>query len=372
MVNPVSGNRERATVTFAANTTSQPGATARAILHINGELQRHLNRYGRNPHRTLPQRVPTPHANPRNAFIALNTMVLHRPEAAIPVLRLLCREFATEQYALAQLYNALDTGDFNHLPEASQLTNDLDKVCAVDSMPNKDFVIDVMDQLISRFIQPARLKIEAGENVAPQQLRHLANLSVVLLKSLGKLSDNTVTTIGKLNTTHLERLGALYNIALETGLPGQDHTEISSIRNLLERKRNAILMIEESPQALENMDEVSRSDRDVVMNAVQRMGWSLSFASQALKNDREVALAAVNQYGWALGFASQEMRNDQFVVMSAVQNAGLAFQFASPDLRKNIDIAMAAVRQNPTALVLMSQELQRDPAIRALVFNRPQ
>lgn len=287
------------------------------------------------------------------------------------LLRLLPRELACENYGLAKLYRAFETNNFNDLPTVSQLTDDLGNICAIDAMPDKAFVADNLGTLISGFLEPARLTIETGGNVPQQQLRQLVNLSTVLLKALGRLSENTVTTIGSLETAQLEQLVAACNLALQTEQPDEERSSIEETRNLLERKRNAIEQVRAFPLELENMDEATRNDRDVVIRAVQIMGWSLLFASPPLKNDREIVLAAVRQNGWALGFAGETVRNDKLVVMSAIQNNGMAFQFASQELKKNREVAIAAVRQNPTALVQMSTEFQRDPEIRAIAFPRP-
>lgn len=363
MVSPISLKTASAAPKFAANTDSQPNASARAMLNISDQLQKQASG-------TLRPHLGTGCSSANSPFIALNAVIRNRPEAAAPVLRLLCREFATEKYGLAQLYLSLKTGNLNHLPQARQLTIDLDKICAVDSTPDKEIVIDALDQLISRFVQPLRLKIEQGENLNPRQLNQLVNSSVVLLKALGRISDNTVTTIGKLSTSHLEQLVALYNIALQIEQAIDDHTSIENIRNLLHRKREAILTIQDAPLELENLDKTLRGDLDVVMHAVEIMGWTLKFASESLQKNKDVVLAAVNQNGCALEFASRELKNDKAVVMSAIENNCMALQFASDDLLKDRELAIAAIKLNPISMIFLGYEFQRDPEIRALAFNR--
>lgn len=372
MVSPISGRKENTAVNFAAKVGNPINATSKAMLSLTCELQRQIARFSKTCLRTTHSRIPATAPTSKNAFVALNAVIKNRPEAATDLLRLLAHELAPENYQLARLHSAFKTSDYNRLPESSLLAGELEEICSVDSFPNKQFVLDSLEKLISAFIQPARAKMESGENVPPHQLNQLVNISVVLLKALGKLSDNTVTTIDKLSASHLEQLVTLYNIALQTEQAVDDPTSIASIRNLLHRKREAIVTIQGSPLELENLDEVSRSDRDVVMIAVQLMGWTLSFTSEHLKNDREIVLAAVNQNGWALGFASEEMRNDKAVVMSAVQNTGIALQFASQELRNDRELVIAAVRQNPMSIIHLSPEFQRDPEIRALAFPRPQ
>lgn len=193
---------------------------------------------------------------------------------------------------------------------------------------------------------------------------------MVLLKALGRISDNTVTTTGKLSTSHLEQLVALYNIALQIEQAIDDHTSIENIRNLLHRKREAILTIQDAPLELENLDKTLRGDLDVVMHAVEIMGWTLKFASESLQKNKDVVLAAVNQNGCALEFASRELKNDKAVVMSAIENNCMALQFASDDLLKDRELAIAAIKLNPISMIFLGYEFQRDPEIRALAFNR--
>ena len=67
-------------------------------------------------------------------------------------------------------------------------------------------------------------------------------------------------------------------------------------------------------------DASLRSDKDVILAAVNQDGRALRFASEELQSDREVVLAAVNQHGYALKFASEEFRSDREVVLAAVNH----------------------------------------------------
>lgn len=309
MVKPVSGT-EHTTNTLPHNTGEALPNTTRTVLKLNCELQKQIIRMGRNKNRSAQPPLPTPRPSSKNSFDTLHTVIRNRPEAAINLFQLLSRELASENYGMAKLYRAFETNNFNDLPTVSQLTDDLANVCAIDLMPDKTFVEASVDKLISGFIQPARTTIENGGNVPPQQLLQLANLSTVLLKALGKLSDNTVTTIGSLETAQLENLIAAYDLALQTAQPNEELNSIEAIRNLLERKRNAITTVQEFPLELENLDESARSDRDVVMRAVQIMGWSLSFASEPLQNDKDIVLAALQNSQISIIYMSPQFQRD--------------------------------------------------------------
>ena len=73
-------------------------------------------------------------------------------------------------------------------------------------------------------------------------------------------------------------------------------------------------------------------------------GRALQYASYALRrSDREVVLAAVEKEGYALRYASDELRNDREVVLAAVAQDAYALKYASGALRADRDIALAAV-----------------------------
>jgi hypothetical protein len=43
-----------------------------------------------------------------------------------------------------------------------------------------------------------------------------------------------------------------------------------------------------------------KNDKDIVLEAVKKNGYSLEFASENLKNNKEVVLAAVKFYAYSL------------------------------------------------------------------------
>jgi hypothetical protein len=54
-----------------------------------------------------------------------------------------------------------------------------------------------------------------------------------------------------------------------------------------------------------------RTDRVVVLTAVQQNGLSLIYASEELRADRVVVLTAIKQNSLALPYASEELKNDK-------------------------------------------------------------
>eukprot|EP00971_Amphidinium_carterae_P241709 4799306-Amphidinium_carterae.1 len=113
---------------------------------------------------------------------------------------------------------------------------------------------------------------------------------------------------------------------------------------------------------LEDVAEVWRNDRGVVLTAVQRDGRALQFAAEALRADREIVLAAVQNHGSALEYATEALRADREVVLRAVQRDGWALKHAPEHLRADCEVAQAAVRQNGNALGFAAEGLLEDPS----------
>ena len=77
---------------------------------------------------------------------------------------------------------------------------------------------------------------------------------------------------------------------------------------------------------------------------------ALRYASKKLRSDREVVLAAVNKDGIALEHASRELRSDREVVLAAVKQWGTALRYASKELQADEEVALAAMKDNKSAL----------------------
>ena len=58
------------------------------------------------------------------------------------------------------------------------------------------------------------------------------------------------------------------------------------------------------------MTNIDWNNKKQVLQAVNKDGYALEYASEQLQNDKDVVLAAVNQNGFALQYASEELQND--------------------------------------------------------------
>jgi len=108
------------------------------------------------------------------------------------------------------------------------------------------------------------------------------------------------------------------------------------------------------------MEEVRYCDKATALQAVERDGRDLRFASKELRGDKEVVLQAVRASGSALGYASGILQADKDVVLEAVRKNGFALEFATGALRADKDVVLEAVRQHGLALRAASDDLQAD------------
>mmetsp|Transcript_68163 Transcript_68163/g.142426 ORF Transcript_68163/g.142426 Transcript_68163/m.142426 type:complete len:372 (-) Transcript_68163:206-1321(-) len=110
------------------------------------------------------------------------------------------------------------------------------------------------------------------------------------------------------------------------------------------------------------------SDKEVLLEAIKRNGFSLQYCSESERADRDIVLAAVRQNGAALESASRELKADKEIVLEAMMTSDLALGFACPALKSDKDFMLEVVRLDGWALKCASQRLRsdKDLAIRAV------
>eukprot|EP00971_Amphidinium_carterae_P250940 4981585-Amphidinium_carterae.1 len=112
---------------------------------------------------------------------------------------------------------------------------------------------------------------------------------------------------------------------------------------------------------LQEVDEIWRRDKEVVLTAVQQDWRAFQFAAEALKGDCEFVLTAVKKNGFALEYATEALRADREVVLLAVRRNGLALKYAAEALRADPEVVQAAVQENELALPFAADCLLEDP-----------
>jgi len=161
-------------------------------------------------------------------------------------------------------------------------------------------------------------------------------------------------------------------------------------RPFSQEKIDAINRVKEDPLSISNLSHEQKSDFDIVLAAVSRGGYALTYASETLKDDGVIVLAAVSRGGngliyaserlqddgdivfaavtkdgFELNYASKRLKDNGDIVLAAVTESGFALEYASERLKDNRNFALAAVRRSRYALGYISAELQADPEIRA-------
>ena len=121
--------------------------------------------------------------------------------------------------------------------------------------------------------------------------------------------------------------------------------------------------VKEDPRAISAAPLSVRSDRDIVLAAVQRSGFALKDAASDLQADRDIVLAAVRRTGYALGYASPALRADREIVLASLHDTIASLRFAASSILDDKETMMAAVQQNGGALYYASDALKADKDI---------
>ena len=138
-----------------------------------------------------------------------------------------------------------------------------------------------------------------------------------------------------------------------------DATEISS--NLSSNK-SAIKKVTRDPYDFNKLDDIFKSDKEVVMAAVTGHGDNLEYAADSLKADKEVVLAAINNSGSALRFSADNLKEDPEILIASLRNYGSLEHF--PDhLKANKKFVLGTVAIDGENLEYASDELKADKEI---------
>lgn len=94
--------------------------------------------------------------------------------------------------------------------------------------------------------------------------------------------------------------------------------------------------------------EEMRADKDVVLAAVRKNGWSLYYASEELKADKDVVLVATINNSWSLTYASPTLRENKDFIIELVKRAGdYALHYVDEALQNDADVLEAVKRYIP-------------------------
>ena len=118
-----------------------------------------------------------------------------------------------------------------------------------------------------------------------------------------------------------------------------------------------------------------REDKEITLKVVKKIGTFLEYASERLKNDREVVMTAITSEaeglispweilnGKALLFASDELRSDREFMIEVLQKNPNALEYATDELKNDKEVVLKAVKNNGVALEFASERLRDDKEI---------
>jgi hypothetical protein len=107
--------------------------------------------------------------------------------------------------------------------------------------------------------------------------------------------------------------------------------------------------------------EILSADRNVILTVINKEAmFGMRCANDQLRDDKEVVLAAVRKDGYSLYYASDRLKNDKNVVLTAVENDidGHALCWASSTMTNDIEIILKAVEKHKHALQYASKIVQ--------------
>ena len=132
----------------------------------------------------------------------------------------------------------------------------------------------------------------------------------------------------------------------------------------------------------ENLSKELRSDKEIVLMALDRNYHCIEHVGEELLGDREVILQGINscndndcddyaEPGWAFSYASKALRADRSLLELALPVFGAALNYASKDLQLDIDLNKQAIKKSGRAhqyestysLESMPKEIQNNKEI---------
>ncbi|MBT4664066.1 MAG: DUF4116 domain-containing protein, partial [Methylococcales bacterium] len=103
--------------------------------------------------------------------------------------------------------------------------------------------------------------------------------------------------------------------------------------------------------------DLNLNNKFTLLEQLKIRGSDLAYANDELKSDREIVLTAVENDGYALKYASGRLKCDREIALTAVKNNGSALQYVSDELRGNREIVLTALKNNVRCLEYADDEL---------------
>ena len=135
-------------------------------------------------------------------------------------------------------------------------------------------------------------------------------------------------------------------------------TLIYATRKLTEDKEIVLAAVKNNGRALYYACDELKADKEVVLAAVKNDGSAIEFASASLQKEKDVRLASVRNNIYAL-YTYRELQHDKDIFTAAI-SIGYSLQFASAALRGDKEFILSLVKKNGMALECVSAALKQD------------
>ena len=131
----------------------------------------------------------------------------------------------------------------------------------------------------------------------------------------------------------------------------------------------AIMRVARDGDGLKRLKDY-RNNKEVVKAAINNLPQAFSYASEELRDDEEIFLAAMLHSDIREGYggdifkrASERLRSDKGVVLQAVEKDGWCLEFVSDELKADKEIVLKALEGYNLLGVLQwaSDDLKADP-----------
>jgi len=120
--------------------------------------------------------------------------------------------------------------------------------------------------------------------------------------------------------------------------------------SLKKDKEVAVTAIERSVFNFDYLDPIFKKDKEFVMKVFENSkrgdeGYALEYLDDNLKTDKDVVLAAVNATPDSIEYADNSLKADKEVVLAALLSPGDSYKFVDESLKNDKDVLLAAKEQ---------------------------
>ena len=140
-------------------------------------------------------------------------------------------------------------------------------------------------------------------------------------------------------------------------------------KELQNNKEIVLAAVQRTGLALEFASQELRSVPEIVLEALRKDPTAVRFVAPELLSNRDFMFAALRQpaqHGEALMYAADPLKSDRELVLAAVQQDGTALAHAADVLKSDWEVVFEAVLQNSAAVEYASHTLRSDHGLRPL------